>query len=517
MESYAAQALRECNDGANVIRQGGINGRPFWNINASQFLYVPAFLFPIIPGAKEYIFSAVDSTGKTHSFSADIPTAPLTPIWKDLAVGLVELKVEAIHKNGRAYLAGARTFCKMAAFPGRDALPPRACSYKECALKAFRYVLNSPTTRYWLEHGVPKPDYYHYVYPSKMISSIIWAMATYAQLEPENAGEALRLAKNAADYLLSITYGEDSLLAGLPPTFSFKGLVKEIVDETAAAADGRQGNVMMFYPATVGYAYLRLEQATGDTKYFEAAARIAEHYKKTVLPNGSWYLLVSEKTGKQQSENCCSSFAVLDFLHNFYLRTGDETYRRLEQNYFAYIWKMRFENYSWEAQFEDSLLSSNYENLSHYDANSMLDYIVNNMADDPAMLKEAEELMRFVEDQFVTWVDFAEWNPDRDPKEQWYSPAAMEQYKWHVPIDGSTCTVMNAFLNMYKATGKKLYLEKACALGDSITRRQNPETGVVPTHWITTDCSTVLKNFWLNCHVSTAFRMLALAEAMGEL
>ena len=178
---------------------------------------------------------------------------------------------------------------------------------------------------------------------------------------------------------------------------------------------------------------------------------------------------------------------------------------------------MRFENYSWEAQFEDSLLSSNYENLSHYDANSMLDYIVNNMADDPAMLKEAEELMRFVEDQFVTWVDFAEWNPDRDPKEQWYSPAAMEQYKWHVPIDGSTCTVMNAFLNMYKATGKKLYLEKACALGDSITRRQNPETGVVPTHWITTDCSTVLKNFWLNCHVSTAFRMLALAEAMGEL
>ena len=46
---------------------------------------------------------------------------------------------------------------------------------------------------------------------------------------------------------------------------------------------------------------------------------------------------------------------------------------------------------------------------------------------------------------------------------------------------------------------------------------QNPETGVVPTHWMTTDCSTVLKNFWLNCHIETAFCMMTLAKAMGEM
>jgi hypothetical protein len=133
------------------------------------------------------------------------------------------------------------------------------------------------------------------------------------------------------------------------------------------------------------------------------------------------------------------------------------------------------------------------------------------------MMQEAEALARFVEDQFVAWGNFAEWNPHREPGEKWYSPAAMEQYYWHVPIDASTCIVMNGFLGMYQATGKKLYLEKACALGDSITRRQNPETGVIPTHWLTTDCSTVLKNFWLNCHILTAFRMMELAKAMGEM
>ena len=124
---------------------------------------------------------------------------------------------------------------------------------------------------------------------------------------------------------------------------------------------------MLIYPAMVGNAYLRLAEVTGDKKYFEAAARIAAYYQKTVLPNGSWYLLISEKTGKQESENCCSSFAILDFLHEFYARTGEEIYRQLEQNYFSYIKIMRFDNYSWEGQFEDSLLSSNYENLSHYE------------------------------------------------------------------------------------------------------------------------------------------------------
>lgn len=518
MDCYAIQALSEYNSEANVIRQGGKNGKPFWNINSSQFTFVPAFSFPRIPGGKEYIFTATDSAEKTHTFTAYSPTVPLTPIWKDLAVGLVELKVEAVHeRTGRIYLAGARSFYKMAPFPGREALPPKACSYKECAQKAFRYVFNDTTTQYWLTHGKPKPDYYHNVYPSKTISSIIEAMIAYGELEPEHAEEALRLAINAADYLLSITYGENSALAGLPPTYSFAGLIKEIVDANAPAADGRKHTVMMIYPAYVGNAYMQLEKATGDKRYWKAALRIAEYYLNNVLPNGSWYLLVSEKTGERESDNCCGSFTILEFLHDVYEKTGDERYHQLEHSYFDYLTKARLENYNWEGQFEDSTLSSNYSNLTHVDADCMIEYIVHNLAGDPEMLKEAEELMRFVEDQFVVWGDFAYWNPNYTPDERWYSPAALEQYGWHVPIDGSTGKVLNAFLNLYTATGNQLYLEKACALGDSITRMQNPENGVIPTHWMTTDCSKVLKNFWINCHIGTAFSIMSLARAMGEM
>ncbi len=518
MDKYALQALEEYNSDTKTVRRAGKNGKPFWNINSSQFTFVPELFFPTIPGAKEYVFTATDSNGKTHSFTDKSPSAPLTPIWKDIAPGMVELKVEAIHgNNGKVYLAGARTFFKMSPFPGREDLPPKACSYKECALKAFKYVFNDTTTQYWLTHGVPKPDYYHNVYPSKTITSIVRAMLAYAQLDPENAEKALKLATNAADYLISITYGEDSALAGLPPTYSFKGLIKEIVDKTAPAAYGRKDTVMLIYPASVGSVYLKLEKATGDEKYFKAAARIAEYYKNNVLANGSWYLLVSEKTGKPEHENSCCTFQILEFLSEFYARTGEEDYHKLERNYFSYIEKTCLENYNWEGQFEDIRVSSNYANLTHLVANGMIRYIANNFSDDTEKMEQAKELMRYVEDQFVVWGEFAPWNPNYDGKEKWYSPAALEQYDWYVPIDGSTSNVARTFLEMYKATGEKLYLEKSYALADSITRMQNPENGVIPTHWMTTDCSTVLKNFWINCHIGAAFTMMNIAEAAEEI
>lgn len=516
MDDFAKKALEEYNDEANLIRPGGVMGRNFWNINATQFIYVPSFFFPVIPAAEEYEFFATDCTGKVHSFKASTPTAPLTPIWKNIPVGMVELKVEGIHReNGNRYISGVKTFYKASPFPGRDTLPKRACSYKECALKALKYAFFDKSSQYWLTHGTPDPDYYHNVYPSKMISSIVDAMLSLAKIDSDLADDALKLATNAADYLLSITYGSDSPLEGVPPTYSFAGLNKEIVDATAPAADGRQNMVMLIYPARVGNMYLNLEKVTGDKKYFEAAKRIAEYYRDNVLPNGSWYLLVSKDTNEPESNNCCVEFDILEFLNKFYKRTNDEVYSILEKNYYDYIIKTRFETYNWEGQFEDIRLSSNFVNLTHFLPGKMIDYIANNLSDDAEMVKNAKELMRFVEDQFVVWGEFAPWRQFKG--DYWYSPAAMEQYYWYVPIDSSTAAVVKDFLKVYSITKDELLLEKACALGDAITRLQDPVSGVIPTHWMKKDCTENLENFWINCHIYTAFVMMELAKATGEI
>ena len=141
MDIYAKQALEECNSDTHTVRRGGKCGRPFWNINSTQFTFVPQFSFPAIPCTKRYVYTATDSEGKTYTFEDSTTTAPLTPIWKDLAVGLVTLRVDAIHPSGKIYPTGLRSFYKMSPFPGRSALPPRARSYRECARLAFRYAL----------------------------------------------------------------------------------------------------------------------------------------------------------------------------------------------------------------------------------------------------------------------------------------------------------------------------------------------------------------------------------------
>ena len=518
MDIYAEQALAEYNNEANVIRQGGINGKNFWNLHSSQFIYAPAFYFPDIPGANSFEFVATDNTAQTHSFTSNCSYANLSPIWKDIPVGMVELKVYATHGiTGVRYLAGARTFYKAPPFPGREALPPKASPYSEAALKAFRYAFNSSESQYWLHHGKPDPDYYHNVYPSKMISSLVKAMIAYAELEPEMAESAIKLAVNAADYLLSITYGKDTAVEGLPPTYSFEGLNKKIVDATAPMADKRQGTIMLIYPADVGVMYLELEKATGNKKYFDAAQKIAEYYKENVLPNGSWYLLVHTDTNKSDSDNCCCTFSILNFLSAYYKRTNDECYHALEKNFFEYINKTRLETFNWEGQFEDINLSSNFTNLTHFIAGDYVEYISNNFDKNQDKLETAKELMRFIEDQFVVWGKFAPWRKFAKPDDVWYSPAALEQYDWCVPIDSSTAKVLDDFLCIYKITGDKLLLEKACALGDSITRRQNPKNGVIPTHWMKADCAENLENFWINCHIYSAFTLLKLAKMTGEI
>ena len=126
--------------------------------------------------------------------------------------------------------------------------------------------------------------------------------------------------------------------------------------------------------------------------------------------------------------------------------------------------------------------------------------------------------MRFVEDQFVVWGKFSPWNTHFDPeKDYWYSPAGVEQYYWYVPIDGSTAKIMNAFLDVYSLTKDPLLLEKACALGDMLTRMQDKDSGLIPTHWMKKDCIENVENFWVNCLIGSATHLMRLAEFVGEI
>ena len=520
MNFLVERALKEYNSGTTTAHHGGAANRPFWNVCASQFMFNPCFQFAPIPGCNRYLFTATDCNKEKHTFEADSPMSLLTPIWGNIPEGVVELKVEAVNEEGSPWsLVGARTFYRCAPFAGPENYPSKARRYSECALMAYRYVFEQPFIQHWLKYGTPDPEYTFYVYPSKTIRSIIEAMIRYAKLDKNYSKDAIEIAKRAADYLISISFTDESPLAGLPPTY-YLGFRENPAEYDNQSAEKRIDNLMMLYPAEVGCAYLELEKETGEIRFYEAARKIADFYRTHVQPNGSWYLFLSVKTGENQVPNYCVPDDIMKFMHAMHERTGEKIWNELEDRCYEYLVKNSLENYNWEGQFEDSPFSVHYSNLSHLPATKMVKYLVENKAKDPAGMAEAEDLMRFIEDQFVVWGDFAPWNHRMDLLElrgesdisQWFSPAGLEQYRWHMPIDASTANIMVAFLDLYSVKKEPLLLAKACVLGNMITRMQNPETGLIPTHWMKKTCIQDGGDLWINCMIATANAMFYLAE-----
>ncbi len=501
------QARKECS--TQTAHHGGGPGRPFWNAEAFQFMYVPAFQFQSISGCKKYRFTAKDENGALHTFYAATPSVPLTDIWAELPEGIVELTVRTVNAdNSEGYLVGARTFFKLSPFC--EGLPKAKYSYKECAARAYDYLMNLGFIRYWLENGVPDPDYLLNAYPSKTHSAVIGAMLNAAVVCPDKAEDALKIAVIIADYLLSITPGSESALNGVPPTYRL-----DLSEATKKHCWGpvvmsRSQTVMMLYPSYVGKAYLLLEERIKEQKYLDAAIKIGEFYLKTVCGNGSWHLIIDNRTGESLSDNFCDPLAnILPFLMKLYERTGDEKWKALADNAIRFVENNALATYNWEGQFEDSGLSANYSNLTHFGASALVKHYAKYYSDDESKMQIADDVVRYIEDQFVVWHRPAPWNKDSEDTSFWPIPCALEQYNWYVPIDASAASIAMTFLAMYKAGRGELYLAKAKALVDTITRVQH-ENGFIPTHWMNEEVLAG-ENFWVNCMIASADAAQALA------
>lgn len=488
--------------------------KPFWNAESRQFMFAPAFQFQPIPGSETYIYELRDENGGIHSFLADSACASLSPVWDEVPEGITSLEVFTLGSNGkRQYKIGARTFFRLAPFSSD--LPPADGSYRECALKAFDYMYNGRIIRHWLRYGTPDPHYDLNVYPSKMVASVITSMLRYAELCPKRAAQSLKIAVNAANWLITVTEPEGAPLEGLPPTYytAFRKKDKSMDDLSAAE---RSDTIMMFYPADVGSAYLLLEEKTGDKKYFDAAMRIAEYYRKNVQENGTWHLVVSRETGKPVTESyCMPTNAILDFLRAVYRRTKKQVWKKLSDNALSYVEKGPLATWHWEGQFEDSVLSLNYSNLAHGDCDKLIRYYAENYPKDKNRMRIAAELMKFVEDQFVVWKRPCPWDKCGFDTTSWATPCGLEQYNWYVPIDASTAGIALSFLSMFKATGDKLYLRKALALANTITRVQNKEDGRIPTEWKQPGFTEHVgkdQEFWINCLFYSACTLIELSD-----
>ena len=492
------------------IRPGVPSKTPFWNNYARRFNYAPAFDFKKTPGAAYYRFTAQARDG-AHSFEAEVPWAPLTPIWAKLPVGKVTLKVEGLNKKGGSVVgpSGDKTFYRSTVFNGPYLKP--VVSYHESARLSLRALFLKPEIQSWVREGKPDPAYNLNCYPAKVMGATVLGMTLYAKLATDegHAANALLAARRAADFLIGLSEPAGRPLEYFPPTYwdgVKPGRHPVFIDRT-----------MMHYPADAALGYLDLYDRTHDDKYFQAARRIAETYRKTQLPSGVWPLVANVKTGEAIGPNLLVPTLPIMLMDRLVGQYNLKEYKPVAERAFQWTMQNPVKRFNWDAQFEDSKPVEPYVNLAREQACDVAIRLLKLNAADPKSVALAEELLHFAEDQFVVWEPpRPEWkeivylgcNPDGDIS-SWLTPVVLEQYRCYGPVARSVAIMMSAWEAAYKVTRNELYRAKADSLANSLTVAQQFWGGGTYPTWIR---KTEGEN-WLNNTVHTSRMMLEFADS----
>ncbi|MBQ0031474.1 MAG: hypothetical protein KBT68_01590, partial [bacterium] len=520
LDGFRTLDARAAAESLHVVRELGVDGQPaIWNGHAVQFTYPPQFDFKAVPGAVGYRFTLIDDIHRVITMEAKLPTDPLTPVWTNLTDnGFVSVVAHGLDAAGEVCgLAGTRRFWKLPRFhPGK--YPKARRGYLEAARLAYDYIFNLPSTQYFLKNGKPDPGYGLNAYPAKMHSALVSAMVRYAKLRPDRSADALRMARIAADYLLSISVPAGKPLAHFPPTYDNP----KVGPGLGGVGPASQGKNMLLYPAQVGAAYLDLYGALGETKYLAAAEALAETYLRIQDKDGTCYLKVDQATGKPVNENRAFPLGICEFLERLQAVTGKKPYLEAAERGIGYVLSGPVKDWNWEGQFEDVEPSGKYVNLTKHPPCETALYLLKHRGKEEWVRRFAREVLRFSEDQFICWERPCRQDgtgPCSDRRSArdylaWDCPGVLEQYKCYIPIDASISKVLITYAASWRETGDVLDLAKARALADALVNSQ-AESGRIPTFW-TAWGRREPKSDWLNCMAFSAMTLEDFASVIGE-
>ncbi len=509
----AALRARAARESAVPVRPGVPGAQPFWNEKAVQFLYAPAFDFKEVAGAQKYRFVVTPDKGKELSFEAEKPFAPLTPIWAKLNAGEAKLVVTALDAQGGAVGQPQSRAFHRAMVLGRE-YPAPSLPWRESARQALAALVHSPDLRCWFTNGVPAEPFHLYRYPSKIVGAAASALATYAAQTPPPADAvgALAAARRAADYLLAMSEPAESVWAFHPPTYH------PTLFGNRLRGHMQPGRYMTLCGGETGQYYLDVFAATKDTKYRDAAVRIAETYAKRQLPEGSWLQFVIARDGQPVTDNVLVPTVVVSFLDRLAQVTGETRFDAMRAKAVAWIGQHPVRTWNWQGQFEDVQPLPPYQNLTKHDACDFAIHLFQTAAKDPAQQALALDLLRFSEDQFVIWgqpptASPTKQNPDGKAGarvNRWMLPCVLEQYRCYAPVCASSAKLIRTYLAAFAATQDRLHLEKAKALAGTLTHTQGSKAA--PGRYLTW-LMQPSGPMWFNCELSALRAMEELAQA----
>ncbi len=469
-----------------------------WNAFSKQFIDPPTFTLLPLPGAVEYR-AVVKQGGTTVEVHSSNPVLDLSGIWPRLEAKRFEVTFEWLGESGKPVETVTSSRVKAPDWQGIKEPP---ADWASSADRNISFLIdaaeNAPTTYrepgvpiwFWLCHGPGedgKPPRRAVAFPCLHMPLYIGAFLAHAEANRPNAKDARRIAELCAAWLLKNRRPENGAL----PLFPFTAIAEGKFIDSSAETD----SVNLLRASHLGCGLVRLYESTRDERLLNYACHIADTTMRFQKADGSFPYRVKPLTGEVADEYTCHSIEFVMLVDAISPYRFDEARARAAKRALDWLLAYPFRTHHWQAGFEDVRKTEPYKNLENWSPLYLIRHLCRHKDDDPSYLPAARKLNRWGEDQFVAF------GPDEAIEVNCPTPLVMEQYVCYWPMEVHTGNWILALMELHRATGEKVYLEKAMAAANAIVRSQY-ENGEFST-WgvdIKTGKPPLFKANWYGCN-----------------
>jgi hypothetical protein len=470
-----------------------------WNSHSRQFIDAPAF--QLLPLARTIKYRAtIEQGGQSWRVESPYPWLDLSSIWDKLPVRSFKLTFQWLDDHGKVLADESSRRVKAPDWKG-FVEPPEdwaaaadrniaylirtgeegTAPYREPALPVWLWSAASPTpepTQAMLGPAYSNPQVldefrsrhawagsgHPVAYPACVVPAMIWSMTANAQLHRPQGETAIRMARIAADWALKNRLPDEGVLPLFPYSTIANGRFGEALEKD---------NINLTRASWMGLAMVTMYEATKERKYLDYARHIARFTARFQAADGSFPYRVKFKTGAVKEAYCTGGIQFSLLVEALQRHGANEKLQMASERAIHWLLAYPTESNNWQAGYEDVGEVRPYFNLTQWEPEVLIAYLCCNKDRNPRYVLLAKKLLRFVEDQFVLFGPESE--AHAAPVK---GPLVFEQFVCWWPMEVHSGYYLLANLELHKATGEQIYLDKAKATGNAICAQQYPDGGI---------------------------------------
>ncbi len=504
-----------------------------WNAYSRQFIDAPTFKLLPMPKVTKYT-AEVKQGQQSWTVESHTPFLSLETIWPQMENKIFTLNFQWLDQAGTVLAAENTIRVKAPNWQGLQEPDADWCGAADRNMEYFFHAAwhgkapyREPNVPVWIWSSASPtvtqgnlfgdfPDGYSMSYPAITQGQYIWSLLAYADRGGPQKEESLRLARITADWGLKNRQPDSGKL----PLFPYSTITM------GQFGGGNEGtNVTLLRPCWLAISYVDLYRATQHQPYLDYAIHIAKTTAPFQQEDGSFPYRLNPQTGaiSEYYTPAAAEFVNLVYaLEPYYL---DPDLALAAQRAINWTIAQVCTSSHWKGVFEDVFPWPTFSNLSGHQTQNFIRTLCHLKDQDPAFVPLARRLNRFLEDQFVIFS--AESEAFVHPVKgivHVKGPLVFEQFVCWYPMEGHTGYWIGTLIELHKATGDPVFLDKARAAANAVCVQQFEDGQFSTTGMnyyqdgkLVHDKETGFNWYNCNCMASTGLYMLdAYIKSLSE-